>query len=245
MKRSLKSVAAGQLDVADLAHDRARLGALAHAQRRDLRPLPRHVPRRHDARQRHPRHEPDPHGARGREVGAERPGEQHLGDVVGAPRPSSPSRICQPVAIEAFANWSSRTSRWVRKTAVGRVRAARGQDEDPLLADLRQPRGELRRDEAAASSGTKRPEWSSSPARTSSATQSTSPEPHIPIGGDVADHLERDRVVLDLHALDRALRRAHAAADLGRLEGRAGGRRGGHHALVVAQRDLASSCRRR
>ena len=28
--------------------------------------------------------------------------------------PSSLRRMCQPVAIEAFANWSSRTSRWER-----------------------------------------------------------------------------------------------------------------------------------
>ena len=43
----------------------------------------------------------------------------------------------------------------------------------------------------------------------------------------------------DPHALDRALGRAHAAADLGGLERRAGGRRRGQHALARAERDLA------
>ena len=38
----------------------------------------------------------------------------------------------------------------------------------------------------------------------------------------VADHLERELLARDLDALDRALGRAHAAADLGGLEGRAG-----------------------
>ena len=47
-----------------------------------------------------------------------------------------------------------------------------------------------------------------------------------------------DPAVAQLHALDRAVGRAHAAADLRRLEGRAGGRRGGDHAVLVAQRDL-------
>ncbi len=40
------------------------------------------------------------------------------------------------------------------------------------------------------------------------------------------------------HALDRALGGAHAAPDLGRLEGRAGRRRGRDHALLRAERDL-------
>ena len=40
----------------------------------------------------------------------------------------------------------------------------------------------------------------------------------------VADHLQRERVVGDRHTLDGALGRAHPAADLRRLEGRAGGR---------------------
>ena len=44
-----------------------------------------------------------------------RAGEQHLRDSSGS-MPSSSSRICQPVAIDAFANCSSRTSRCERYT---------------------------------------------------------------------------------------------------------------------------------
>ena len=51
---------------------------------------------------------------------------------------------------------------------------------------------------------------------------------------DVADHVERERVVGDLDALDRALGGAHAAADLGGLERRAG-RRGGGDARALAR----------
>src|SRR2546430_12481290 len=43
----------------------------------------------------------------------------------------------------------------------------------------------------------------------------------------------------DLHALDRALGGAHAAADLRCLERRAGRRGGGEHAVARAEHDLA------
>ena len=88
-------------------------------------------------------------------------------------------------------------------------------------------------------SSVKRPEWSSRPACTISATQSTRPEPQIPTGFVSPITCSSSSPSRDLHALDRALGGAHAAADLGRLEGRAGGRRGGQHALVGAERDLA------
>ncbi len=55
---------------------------------------------------------------------------------------------------------------------------------------------------------------------------------------DVADHLERQLAVGDLHALDRAVGGAHPAADLRGLERGAGGRGGGDDAVLVAERDL-------
>ena len=90
----------------------------------------------------------------------------------------------------------------------------------------------------AASSGTKRPDASSRPTLTSSATASTRPEPHRPMGVDVADDAELD-VVAELDDLDRAVGRAHAAADRAALERRAGRGRGGQDPVAVAEHDLA------
>ena len=52
----------------------------------------------------------------------------------------------------------------------------------------------------------------------------------------VADHLERQLAVDDPHALDRPVRGAHPAADLGRLEGGAGRCRRRQHTLGGAER---------
>ena len=55
---------------------------------------------------------------------------------------------------------------------------------------------------------------------------------------DVADHRQLDLAVDDLHALDRAVGGAHAAADLRRFERRAGRRRGRQSARGRAEHDL-------
>ena len=85
----------------------------------------------------------------------------------------------------------------------------------------------------------KRPEWSSRPAAHELGHAVDQPRAAQPDGLGVADDLQLDVVVGDADALDRALGGAHAAADLRGLEGGAGGRRGGEHALLAAQRDLA------
>ena len=92
---------------------------------------------------------------------------------------------------------------------------------------------------AAASRSSRRPEPSSRPTRTSSAQASTRPEPHTPTGSSSPITPSTDAVVVDAHGLDRARRGAHAAADLGRLEGRAGGRGRRQQAVARAEGDLA------
>ena len=57
-------------------------------------------------------------------------------------------------------------------------------------------------------------------------------------GRRIADHLEVEVVAHDLDALDRPLGRPHPAADLGRLERRAGRSGGRDDALVRPERDL-------
>ena len=91
------------------------------------------------------------------------------------------------------------------------------------------------------------------PARYSSAIASMMPEPQTPVSrrrglGEAglvrpelaADHpvARLERVRVDAHPLDRAGRGALAAADLGALEGRAGGARRGEQAVAVAEHDL-------
>ena len=58
-------------------------------------------------------------------------------------------------------------------------------------------------------------------------------------GLDVADHAQVERAAVDLDDLDGAVGGAHAAADLRRLERRAGRRRRREDALLAAERDLA------
>ena len=59
------------------------------------------------------------------------------------------------------------------------------------------------------------------------------------LGLDAADDLEGDVVIGDLHDLDGAVRRTHAAPDRAALEGRPGGRCGGDDGVPVAEHDLA------
>ena len=148
-------------------------------------------------------------------------------------------RISQPVAIEALANCSSRTSRWDRiHRGLGRL-AAPVQDEHALLADLRQARREaghplrglLVGDEAPGvveQAGVHELGDRVDEARAAHADRF-----------GVADHLERQPSPSIAHALDRAVGGAHPAPDLGGLERRAGRRRAREHALAGAQRDLA------
>ena len=77
------------------------------------------------------------------------------------------------------------------------------------------------------------------PTRTSSATASTSPEPHRPDRIHVADHLQVHAGLVDRDDLDGPGSRAHPAADRRRLEGRAGRRGRRHEPLAVAEDDLA------
>ena len=76
------------------------------------------------------------------------------------------------------------------------------------------------------------------PAPTSSATASTRPEPQSPTGVHVSDHRQLDLAVDDLHAFDRAVGGTHAAADLRRLERRAGRRRRRQRTGRRAEHDL-------
>ena len=145
MKRSLKSVAAGELDVAHLAHDRVRLRPLAVAERGDLRPLPRDVAGRDDPRQRHPRHEPDPDRARRRQVGAERAGEQHLGDVLGL-RAQLAEQDLPAGRDRGLGELQLAHVALGEVDRVGGVGPAPVHDEDALLADERQPVGDARCD---------------------------------------------------------------------------------------------------
>ena len=112
-------------------------------------------------------------------------------------------------------------------------------DEHPLLPDLRQPSGEPGRDLGRRLVGHVAAGVVEQPGAHQLGHAVDEPRAAQPDRLDVADHLERQLAVLDLHALDRALGGAHAAADLGGLERRAGGRRGGDHALVLAEGDLA------
>ena len=88
----------------------------------------------------------------------------------------------QPVAIDALANCSSRTSRCDRYTALAGSsprHASTNTRSSPTLTRRVERPGHS---SAAASSGMNLPEWSISPTPTSWATASTSPEPHMPIG---------------------------------------------------------------
>ena len=188
-------------------------------------------------------HQPDPDGGGGGEVAAERAGEQHLLDVavleaelLEQQRPAGRDRGLGELQLADVALGEVRRSPRARRPGVGPV-----QHEDPLLPPIiGEPVGERRaRPPWRRSSGTKRPEASSSPTLTSSATASTRPEPHRPARLDVADHAELDVVVADLDDLDRAVGGPHAAADRAALERRAGRRRGREDPVAVAEHDLA------
>ena len=145
----------------------------------------------------------------------------------------------QPVAIDALANWSSRTSRWERNTEASGSSPRQCRTNTRSLPICVRRSASAGWSSAACSSGMNRPEWSSIPLWTSSATASTRPEPHIPTRLDVADHLERQLIAVDSDAFDRAVGGAHPALDLRGLERRSSRRRGGQHPLGRAERDLA------
>ena len=208
MNRSLKSSRPESSTYSTSSSTALRGGAFGDREGDDLRALACDVAGGDDPRQRQLRHEPDLDRARRRQVRAERAAEEDLRDLAG---------LDPEVAAEDRSSRSrsrpSRTGARARRAARGRRRRRGGR---------RSPRRPCRT--APRSRATKRPEWSSIPAPTSSATASTSPEPHSPDGLDVADHRQLHLAVDDLHALDRALGGAHPAADLGRLERRPGRR---------------------
>ena len=90
----------------------------------------------------------------------------------------------------------------------------------------------------ACSSGTNRPVASSRPTLTSSATASTSPEPHRPFGSTspITPSSTSSPIRIDL---DRPVRGPHPAPDRAALEGRPGRRRGDDDPVAVAHDDLA------
>ena len=239
MNRSLKSA---RPDSSTYSTSRRIAWASARSrgrQRGDLGPLAGDVAGGHDPRQRQLGHEPDPDRAQRRQVGAEAAGQQHLGDLV------DPRR--RDRAAGSATRWRSRP--W--RTGARARRAARGTPTRPdrsrasgarTRAPRRSPRtatpapGERSN---ASSTGMNRPEWSSSPLCTSSATASTSPEPHMPDRLDVADHLQRQRIAVRRGRPRSRRRRRASRTDLGRLERGAGGRRGGQHPFARAERDLA------
>ena len=216
MNRSLKSARPDSSTYSTSSSTASAAARSVHRERRDLRALAGDVAGRHDARQRQPRHEPDPDRAR-RASGTRRTSRpSSTCEISVGLDPESCSRICQPVAIDAFANCSSRTSRCDRNTSVGagRTRAPRRSSREPAR----------RRAEHEAAGAVKhaRPAPARRPRRPA---RSRTSRP----ASTVADHRQLDLAVDDLDALDRAVGGAHAAADLGRLERGPGGRGGGQH----------------
>ena len=121
----------------------------------------------------------------------------------------------------------------------GRVLAAPVQDEHPLLADLGQPRREPGKPLGGVLVGDEAPGVVEQAGVDELGDRVDEARAAHPDRLDVADHLEVERVAVDLDALDRAVGGPHPAVDLGGLEGRTGGRRRGQHAVDRAQRDLA------
>ena len=203
-----------------------------------LAPSPATLPAETMRRQRQLGHQPDPHRAQRRQVGAEAPGQQHLGDLVGLHAqlaqqdvPAGGDRRLGELQLAHVALGE--------EDRVGRVLAAPVQDEHALLADLGQPGGQRGEQGGGVLVGDEAPgvvEQAGLDELGHGVDQPRAAHAHR-LG--VADHLERERVVGDLHALDRALGGAHPAADLGRLEGRPGRGGGGDHAVDRAERDLA------
>ena len=162
----------------------------------------------------------------GGQVAAERAGQQHLLDVavleaelLEQQRPAGRDRGLGELQLAHVALGEVR--RTPRPVGVGR-RAGAARTPAPRRSQVSRSAsaGAI---SAATSSVTNRPEASSSPTRTSSATASTRPGAAQAARLDVADHLQLDAVLVgvELDHLDRAVGGAHAAADRAALERRA------------------------
>ena len=180
--RSLKSARSESSTYVHLLQQRQRAGALADAQQAHLRALAGDVAGRDDPQHRDLRHQTDAHRGRGGEVAAERAGQQHLlhvalleAELLEQQRPAGGDRALGELQLADVALGE------VDRLLGGRVGLGPVQHEHPLLADGgRAGRRRAARSRVAPSSVTNRPEASSRPARTSSETASTSPEPHRP-----------------------------------------------------------------
>ena len=144
--------------------------------------------------------------------------------------PRSLQRIAQPVAIDAFANCSSRTSRCERKTS-----SARGRRRSPRRSSRAAPTSRARSGRSGRGCRRRRARRPRRRGRSRRGRRgSTSP---ITVSSHVA--------VDDLHAFDRAVGGAHPAADLRRLERRPGGRRAARVPAPTSRARSPSWCRRR
>ena len=221
MNRSLKSARPGQLDVGDLVEDGVRGGALGDRQRDDLRALAGDVAGGDDPRQRQPRHEPDLHRARSGEVRAERAAEQHLRDL---------RRVDAEVVAEDRPAGRDRRLRELQLAHVAlREEDVRREVEDVLLADLPEPLRGAEHEAAGVVEDAGADELGHGVDEPGAAE---------PERLDVADHGQLHLAVDDPHAFDRAFGCAHPAADLRRLERRAGRRGARERALRRAEHDL-------
>src|SRR5207253_6800331 len=162
---------------------------------------------RDDARKRQLRHEADLHRTRSAEIRPERAAEQHLRDLLW---------LDAEIAAE---NAPAGRDRGLRELELADVALREvdliGEVEDVLLADLAKPFRGIEHEAARVVEDARAHELRDRVDETGAA------KAH---GGDVADHRQLDVAVDDLHALDRAVGRAHAAADLRRLERGPGGR---------------------
>ena len=229
MNRSLKSARPESSTYAHLVEDRPRGRPLGDRERRDLRALAGHVAGRDDARQRQLGHEPDADRARRREVRAERAGR-----AAPARRPRARCRARGRGSSSRSRSTPWRTAARARRAARGRRRRARQKTfSSPILPS----RSEAPGDEA--SRAVEDPGADELGDRVDEARAAEADRL------DVADHLQLDLAVLDPHALDRAVGGAHAAADLGRLERRPGGRGRGQRLGRASRGRSPSSCRRR
>ena len=146
-----------------------------------------------------------------------------------------------PVAIDALANWSSRTSRCDRNTDDSGSEPPRQSSTNTRSLSIfvsRSARPGCRHGRIVV--GDEPTRVVEQAAMDELGDRVDEPRPADPYRLDVPDHVQRDAIVgRDLDAFDRALRRPHPAPDLRRLERRPGRRRGRDHALVRAERDLA------
>ena len=224
--------------------------ALLDREQRHLRALAGDVSGGDDPRQRKLRDEPDPDRARGREVRAERAGEQHLLDVALVDPElldeEPPARSRSP---------PSRTAAPGRRAATGRPRRSRSPSSPcQWRTKIRSPSSRAVRREASSGAMSARllaarrsgRTGRAGRRRTSSAPASTRPEPQMPIGSALADHVELDRIRRGARTTSIApVGRPHPAADLGGLERRPGRCGGADDAARPSRARSRSSCRRR